>query len=676
MRKIIYLIIFTTLLLNTALCDTTDVTNNIISDTTWFLSYSPYRVKNEIIISNGATLTVEAGVVVLFDSDAGLRIGKSGNNTSDAGAINAFGFTETPITFTALNNISGSWKGLVFDNGSDNGTNSSLRYCTIEYGGQANIYNVSSNIYCNKTISPTLDYCTIQFANGSEIILENSSPLILHSTIIHTDTGLASVVCTQNSSPAISNSSIESDSSDYIFYADSLSNPVFTGNSFSSSNAKSCRVGILSEFSGNNFINVSKKGIELWGGTINDNRVWSKQLGDTLYKIFESDIIVENNPAVTLTISEGLEIQFSECGLRIGGSASTERGKLVAIGKSSDSIYFTNADGANWRGIIFDNGSDVTVTSSMKYCVIENASSNNIYNTTANIYCIKTGTPEIDSSSIRNSSGYEMYSDNSSASILNSNLHSINKGPCAIYLRNISSANFTANIITSDSTTYIALSDSSSQAVYQNNIFRSANAKSLKTGILSQLVNNNFTFVNKKGIEIIGGTLNTQHLWSVQNGDSVYVIVESDIQISTGITPVLTLDSGITIKLLNVGIRVGGSTSSVKGSLIANGTRNYPVIFTSVSGGIGGWKGIIFDNSSDLNANSLLQYCKIFNAGLPNSYNINANIYCRNTNAPLIRNSEIYSSAAHGIYTITSSPVIQNSKIYNNIQSGIFVGSS
>src|SRR5205807_7241716 len=77
----------------------------------WTAAQSPHRVSGVLRIRNNATLTIEPGTVVKFDSLGGLQVGDSA--LGEAGGLVLDG-SSAPITLTAGSAApaSGFWRGL------------------------------------------------------------------------------------------------------------------------------------------------------------------------------------------------------------------------------------------------------------------------------------------------------------------------------------------------------------------------------------------------------------------------------------------------------------------------------------------------------------------------------------------------------------------------------------
>lgn len=88
---------------------------------------SPYTIASTIYVNKGATLTVEPGTTLKFDTSQRLRV--------YAGAIiNAIGTAADPIVFTSSKSVpaAGDWQGVSLETGSNSVT---LKYVTVAFAG-------------------------------------------------------------------------------------------------------------------------------------------------------------------------------------------------------------------------------------------------------------------------------------------------------------------------------------------------------------------------------------------------------------------------------------------------------------------------------------------------------------------------------------------------------------
>jgi len=106
----------------------TDVTANILTDTTWTVAGSPWVIKRNVQVRLGATLTIEPGATVAFDGFYRLET----DNTKPAPSIVALGTDDNRITFTSNlpSPTVGSWNMVAVV---DTSSSSAFRHCVFEY---------------------------------------------------------------------------------------------------------------------------------------------------------------------------------------------------------------------------------------------------------------------------------------------------------------------------------------------------------------------------------------------------------------------------------------------------------------------------------------------------------------------------------------------------------------
>ena len=102
---------------------------------------------------------IDAGVVIAFESDAGLRLGKYAD-----GKIQMNGTADKPIILTGTQKDKGSWRGIQIS--SDNPANR-MDYVTVEYAGQTgrNGWGLQGSVIGAAGGVMKMDNCTVQHGN-------------------------------------------------------------------------------------------------------------------------------------------------------------------------------------------------------------------------------------------------------------------------------------------------------------------------------------------------------------------------------------------------------------------------------------------------------------------------------------------------------------------------------
>ena len=352
----------------------------------------------------------------------------------------------------------------------------------------------------------------------------------------------------------------------------------------------------------------------------------------------------------SFTVNSGATLQIASTNiLKFNGGYLYVSGVIVAIAGPGQGIYFTsylddnlggdtNADGTatapamgNWGGVYF-NGSPLDSLSVMRRCWVYFAGGGNVGGISMN-----NASPTIDSCS------------------LNTNYY-------GAMMQGVSNPQFTNNTIGSSQLVPIAMSFSANP-VFTNNVF--------------SFSNNTYD-----AIGLLGGTLAANSVLPIRSVTSIpnvtYLLL-SQITIPVGLT--LTINKGIVIKAYS-----NGQLIAVQGKLVANGTADSVIVFTSAKDdnygnphdtnrdgnatvpADGDWGGIIFQPGSD--SSSVLNYCRLTYGNQPYGQSYNSTTYSggeiETFNAsPTISNCNI-GNVTYGIYAaLSSNPKILSDTIFN-----------
>ena len=139
----------------------------------------------------------------------------------------------------------------------------------------------------------------------------------------------------------------------------------------------------------------------------------------------------------------------------------------------------------------------------------------------------------------------------------------------------------------------------------------------------------------------------------------------SDINFSSGTH---TFQAGATILFLpQTGLTIG------QANVICSGTAVDSVKFMYYTNETGQWKGLYFDPNSDNGVSSQFNYTAIIGGGYGSW---SANLYCNQSNEPLLTRCSIRNSGSHGINLNLANINIQNSSVRTNALNGIYANSS
>jgi len=139
-------------------CDFTSQTNNITNSTEW--SNSLYRVEGCIHVTNGNTLTIDAGVIVMFEKSVSAAL------IIDKGAkLVVNGTSMSPVIFTSDqtpgNKAYGDWEGLIIEGQASNNVSGG----SISLSGRSSCSSISGGGSTDGDNSGTIEYLRIEYAN-------------------------------------------------------------------------------------------------------------------------------------------------------------------------------------------------------------------------------------------------------------------------------------------------------------------------------------------------------------------------------------------------------------------------------------------------------------------------------------------------------------------------------
>jgi predicted transcriptional regulator len=237
----------------------TDISGIISGNVTWTLDESPFIVKGNLLVENGATLTIEPGVEVRFDGEFYLKV---------QGALVALGNQTHRIIFTSNKDepSPGDWKSIEFTHGSND------QLCTINY---CEIHYAINGVEINDA-SPTISFSNIARYSFCGIKAGSSSscnPNINNNTIIGGEIGILCTKCPAN----ISDNRILKNTRNGIF-CDLSESPLFIINNDISNNFHGIYSWVGSPYIIHNTITGNENGIFvrssegwIWNNTILKN---------------------------------------------------------------------------------------------------------------------------------------------------------------------------------------------------------------------------------------------------------------------------------------------------------------------------------------------------------------------------------------------------------------------
>ncbi|GIW91484.1 MAG: hypothetical protein KatS3mg109_1916 [Pirellulaceae bacterium] len=638
------------------------------ADTTWEYDL-PYVVDGNLTLDLSTTLTIQPGVVIKFAPGGWFTVN---------GNLQAQGDADHRIIFTSLKDDSiagdtngdgiatapaaGDWESIRF---ASTAGGSNLDYVTVRYGGS----NSSTGAVFLDGSAPTLGHLIVMGSQYQGLYVQNASPLIENAVFSENAIGV------YNGNTAyliIRNSNIDGNTDYGLYNANTgyalnaannwwgdTSGPTYSGNPGGTGNRVSDNV-TYTPWQGSapvpepaplptfptppTYTQVS--------GALTANTIWA--LSQSPY-IVVGDVTV--NPGVQLTIEPGVVVKFA------AGTSLIVNGILDAQGTANSRIIFTslkddsvggdaNGDGSatwprpgDWGHIAFGDSS-VDALTKLRYTEVHYGGS------TGSAIHVDSASPTITDNLIVQNAGY------------------------GLHIRNQAEPAVQHNWILDNTDGGIKLEDTSAGTIADNRLWGNSGYAVYMDASCYPTFSGNEAYYNEVNGVRVSGDVTFNQTWYA---DLVYVI-EGGLTINSG--PTLTLQPGTVVKFKDT-----DSYLTVNGALIADGTPDIPIVFTSIKDdtyggdtdnddGItwpapGDWQSIYFGDSSD-DSRSILRRAIVRYGGHYNGQSVAVD-----SAAPRVISNTIAYGSGHGLFlTNQANPLLEGNTFLQNGWSGLYITNS
>ena len=596
---------------------------------TWSLQADAYRIVGQITVNDSKTLTVGAGVTVLFDDYQFLYIN---------GVLSAVGTAANPITFERAAAATYAWGYIQIGGGVDGDSDSSqLSYVTIDGGG----YSSQHSLYIYRS-RPSLDHLTIRNSGGDGLYVYEGGTFTLNTATIENNGGDGIEIYYSNGGQTLTNLTLRNNAG-YGLKTDHQDAVLTLSNSAISNNGVAARVSVNALLQNNTWTGNTRNEIELNGGTMTVNRTWSLQAD--AYRIVGQITV---NDSKTLTVGAGVTVLFDDYQfLYINGV-------LSAVGTAANPITFERAAAATyaWGYIQIGGGVDGDSDSSqLSYVTIDGGG----YSSQHSLYIYRSR-PSLDHLTIRNSGGDGLYVYEGGTFTLNTATIENNGGDgIEIYYSN--GGQTLTNLTLRNNAGYGLKTDHQDAVLTLSNSAISNNGVAARVSVNALLQNNTWTGNTRNEIELNGGTMTVNRTWSLQA--DAYRIVG---QITVNDSKTLTVGAGVTVLFDDYQFLY------INGVLSAVGTAANPITFERAAAATYAWGYIQIGGGVDGDSDSSqLSYVTIDGGGYSSQHSLY--IY---RSRPSLDHLTIRNSGGDGLYVYEGGTFTLNTAtIENNGGDGI-----